>query len=33
MGGEIMFVEAIHMPGTGELILTGQLGMVKLLIL
>lgn len=26
MGGEIMFVEASKMPGTGELTLTGQLG-------
>ena len=26
MGGEIMFVEATKMPGTGELVLTGQLG-------
>ena len=26
MGGEIMFVEATKMPGTGELTLTGQLG-------
>ena len=28
MGGEIMFVEATKMSGTGELLLTGQLGMV-----
>ena len=27
MGGEIMFVEATKMSGTGELLLTGQLGM------
>ena len=26
MGGEILFVEASRMPGTGELTLTGQLG-------
>jgi ATP-dependent Lon protease len=26
MGGEIMFVEATRMSGTGKLILTGQLG-------
>ena len=26
MGGEIMFVEASKMEGTGELTLTGQLG-------
>lgn len=26
MGGEIMFVEASKMQGTGELTLTGQLG-------
>lgn len=26
MGGEILFVEATHMPGTGKLTLTGQLG-------
>ncbi len=25
-GGDIMFVEATHMPGKGELVLTGQLG-------
>ena len=30
VGGEIMFVEAICMSGTGELILTGQLGMLSL---
>jgi len=28
MGGEIMFVEATKMSGTGELLLTGQLGMM-----
>ena len=27
-GGEIMFVEATHMPGKGEIIITGQLGNV-----
>jgi ATP-dependent Lon protease len=27
-GGEILFIEAAHMPGKGELILTGQLGEV-----
>ena len=27
IGGEIMFVEATKMSGTGELLLTGQLGM------
>lgn len=26
VGGEIMFIEASRMQGTGELILTGQLG-------
>jgi ATP-dependent Lon protease len=26
MGGEILFIEATHMPGTGKLTLTGQLG-------
>ena len=26
LGGEIMFVEATKMSGTGELLLTGQLG-------
>ncbi|WP_020587472.1 endopeptidase La [Desulfobacter curvatus] len=26
MGGEILFIEAVHMPGTGRLTLTGQLG-------
>ena len=26
MGGEILFVEATKMPGSGELVLTGQLG-------
>jgi ATP-dependent Lon protease len=26
MGGDILFVEATHMPGTGKLTLTGQLG-------
>ena len=26
MGGEILFVEAAKMPGSGELVLTGQLG-------
>ena len=26
MGGDIMFVEASHMPGKGKLVLTGQLG-------
>jgi ATP-dependent Lon protease len=25
-GGEILFIEATHMPGTGKLMLTGQLG-------
>ncbi len=25
-GGDILFVEACLMPGTGELVLTGQLG-------
>lgn len=28
MGGEILFIESSHMPGTGKLILTGQLGEV-----
>ncbi len=28
MGGEILFIESGHMPGTGKLILTGQLGEV-----
>ncbi len=28
MGGEILFIEAVHMPGTGRLTLTGQLGEV-----
>ena len=28
MGGEILFVEATRMPGSGELTLTGQLGTV-----
>ena len=26
MGGDILFIEATHMPGTGKLTLTGQLG-------
>ena len=26
MGGEILFIEATHMPGNGKLTLTGQLG-------
>ena len=26
MGGEILFVEETKMPGSGELVLTGQLG-------
>ena len=26
MGGEILFIEASRMPGSGELTLTGQLG-------
>ncbi len=26
MGGEILFIEGTHMPGTGQLTLTGQLG-------
>ena len=26
MGGEIMFIEASKMEGSGELVLTGQLG-------
>ncbi|WP_035242334.1 endopeptidase La [Desulfobacter vibrioformis] len=26
IGGEILFIEAVHMPGTGRLTLTGQLG-------
>ena len=29
MGGEILFVEATKMPGSGELILTGQLGEIE----
>lgn len=28
MGGEILFIEATRMPGSGELTLTGQLGEV-----
>jgi ATP-dependent Lon protease len=28
MGGDILFIESSHMPGTGKLILTGQLGEV-----
>ena len=28
MGGEILFIEATRMPGSGELTLTGQLGNV-----
>ena len=28
MGGEILFIEASRMPGSGELTLTGQLGQV-----
>jgi ATP-dependent Lon protease len=28
LGGEILFIESSHMPGTGKLILTGQLGEV-----
>ena len=31
MGGEIMFVEATKMSGTGELLLTGQLGICMVL--
>jgi ATP-dependent Lon protease len=28
MGGDILFIESSHMPGTGKLIITGQLGEV-----
>lgn len=31
-GGDILFVEACFIPGTGELVLTGQLGLLVVLL-